>query len=297
MTSGQREEDLAVALELADLADAISLRRFRASDLEVDRKPDGGIVSEVDRDIELAIVDHLADRRPSDAILGEEFGAHGDGERVWMIDPIDGTADYVEGSTAEWATLIALVEADVPVVGVVARPAIGLRRWAAQGCGAFANGQAISVSDTETLADATICDDFRVTIGRGLEWNPLLELSAACAAVHPWTDRDNFLRVADGTVDLLLNWYCGSGPDLTPSICIVQEAGGRFADLNGRADYNADIYLVSNGLLHDEAVAIVTDTIAAGRADPARRPTEDIPAILAARNPTARGAEERDQLR
>jgi histidinol-phosphatase len=283
-------------LELADLADAISMRRFGAPDLEVARKEDGGIVTDVDRDIESAIRRHLARHRPHDAILGEEFGAAGDSERVWMIDPIDGTADYLEASTAEWATLIALVEAGVPVVGVVARPAIGLRRWAAQSCGAFANGQRISVSTTATLADATICDDFRVTIGRGLDWNPLLGLATACGRVHLWSDRDNFLRVADGTVDLLFNWYCGAGPDLAPSVCIVEEAGGRFSDLDGHADFHADVHLVTNRLLHDQAMEIVTRAIEDGHADPANAPTDDIRAILSARADRSHGAEERDRL-
>ena len=292
MTSAvDRRGDLEVALELADLADEISMRRFGASDLEMSRKADGSVVSEVDRDIELAIRRHLAANRPHDGVLGEEFGADGHSDRVWMIDPIDGTASYVTGSSAEWATLIALVDVDVPVVGVVARPAIGRRRWAAQDCGAFANGQPISVSNTAALAMATICDDFRVTIGRGLDWNPLFDLAAACANVHSWSDRDDFLRVADGSVDLLFNWYCGSGPDLASSVCILQEAGGRFSDLDGRADFFADIHLVSNGLLHDEALAVVVEAVAAGRREswhPSDRRPRSHPASTQAQENTER---------
>ena len=274
--------DLGVALELADLADAISTRRFRAADLSVRRKTDRSIVTEVDLSIEHAMRELLAHVRPRDAILGEEMGPTGEGARTWMLDPIDGTDAFATGGT-DWSTLISLVEDGVPVVGVVSRPVDDERWWAAQGCGAFANGTPIRVSATARLADATLCDDFRVSVGRGLETNPLPALASRCAAVHPFSDRLDFLRIAEGVVDLLVGWHAGTGPDLTGPVCILTEAGGRFSDLAGRMNVDSDVYVVSNGALHDDTLQFLNDLIAKGEFDPDVRLAEDIPSIKRAR--------------
>jgi histidinol-phosphatase len=275
-------DNLEIALELADLADSISMRRFGAADLSQRRKADTGIVTEVDLAIEQAMRELLSRTRPSDAILGEESGRSGAGARTWMLDPIDGTDAFVAGGT-DWSTLISLVEDDVPVVGVVSHPSEQRRWWAGRGLGAFGDGTPISVSTTDRMAEARLCDDFRVSIGQGLENNPLPGLARLCAWVHPYHDRLDFLRIAEGDVDLVVGWHAGAGPDLFSQVCIVIEAGGRFSDLAGRLDVDADVWVVSNGTLHDEAVRFLNEVIARGEFDPAVRVDEDIPRIKQAR--------------
>ncbi len=274
--------DLEIALELADLADAISLRRFRAPDLSTSRKPDTGLVTEVDLAIEQAMRELLDKARPGDAIHGEEFGSTGGGPRVWMLDPIDGTDAFAEGGT-DWSTLISLVDDGLPIVGVVSHPSEDRRWWAALGQGAFVNGEPIHVSATARLADATLCEDFRVSVGRALTTNPLPVLARECAAVRPWTDRLDFMRIAEGEVDVLVGWRAGCGPDLTGQVCVVAEAGGRFSDLAGRLDVEANVHVVSNGTLHDNTLRFLNDLITRGDFDPSARVAEDIPEIKRAR--------------
>ncbi|MFM7014667.1 MAG: inositol monophosphatase family protein, partial [Actinomycetota bacterium] len=129
--------DLELALELADRADAISLARYRALDLIIETKPDLTPVTDADKAVEQALRDHLKINRGDDAIVGEEFGSSGAARRKWIIDPIDGTANFVRGVPI-WATLIALSVDSHPTVSVVSAPAMGLRWWAAEGSGAFA---------------------------------------------------------------------------------------------------------------------------------------------------------------
>lgn len=139
------DDDLRLALELADAADAATMERFRALDLKVETKPDMTPVSEADTATEEIIRAGISAARPSDAILGEEYGLKGDGPRRWVVDPIDGTKNYVRGVPV-WATLISLMEEDAhgvfrPVVGVVSAPALGRRWWAARGQGAYAGAR------------------------------------------------------------------------------------------------------------------------------------------------------------
>src|SRR5919109_3162533 len=138
--SGRVNADLAFALELADVADAISLPKFRSADLRVEAKPDLTPVTEADRGVEEALRKQIADRRPGEAVLGEEFGLDPSaaGDARWIIDPIDGTKNYVRGIPI-WATLIAFERGGELVLGVASAPAMGVRRWwAAAGEGAFA---------------------------------------------------------------------------------------------------------------------------------------------------------------
>jgi histidinol-phosphatase len=266
-----------------DLADGISLPRFRRPRLEVRYKADGGIVTDVDAAIETALRAVLGAQRPADAILGEEFGGTQDQARVWMIDPIDGTAAFAEGGQ-DWSTLIALVEDGVPAVGVVSRPASGRRWWAATGCGAFADGRAIGVSGTERLADSTMCEDFRRSIRRGLATNPLAALAQRCSRIAPWIDRSSvMLPIASGDADFLVNWWGGKGSDLASSICVLHEAGGRFSDLRGRLDIDADIQVMSNGHLHSQLLELLNEMIGLGEFDATVAPDEDTGAIREAR--------------
>ena len=151
--------DLDLALELADIADEIGTRHFRRPGLTIEQKADDTPVSEADREAETAIRDHLAGERPGHAVLGEEFGETGDGDGTWrwIIDPIDGTKNYVRGIPV-WANLIALEHAGELVLGVVSAPALGRRWWAVHGEGAYANGEPIGVSAVDTIEAAHLSE-------------------------------------------------------------------------------------------------------------------------------------------
>src|SRR5690554_4311765 len=153
------ESDLAFALELADAADAISVDRIRALDLVITTKPDRTLVTDADQAVEQAIRALLAGKRGDDSILGEEFGTEGDSSRQWIIDPIDGTANYLRGVPV-WATLIALAVDGDPVLGLVSAPALGKRWWATRGAGAVVRDsdgeRALRVSGVAQLEDASL---------------------------------------------------------------------------------------------------------------------------------------------
>ena len=152
--------DLQLALRAADVADRITLSAFRRPSLQVEAKADQTPVSEADRGAEAAIRELLARERPADSVLGEETGSTGSGSRRWVIDPIDGTANFVRAIPV-WATLIGLEVDGAVEVGVVSAPALGRRWWAERGEGAFAGvpgerGESIKVSRVARLAEAAI---------------------------------------------------------------------------------------------------------------------------------------------
>src|SRR6201998_1973045 len=131
-------DDLTMALTLADRADALTSPRFGALDLRVDTKPDLTPVTDAARAVEADLREVLGRERPDDSVVGEEFGGTTTfSGRQWIIDPIDGTKNFVRGVPV-WASLIALLEDGVPTVGVVSAPALRRRWWAARGQGAFA---------------------------------------------------------------------------------------------------------------------------------------------------------------
>ena len=241
--------ELALALELADLADGLALPRFRALDLVVESKPDLTPVSEADRAVEQAIRARLAEVRPDHAVLGEEFGATEDrsGWR-WVIDPIDGTANYVRGVPV-WATLLALEHDGELVLGVVSAPALGRRWWAERGGGAFADGQPIRVSGVTDLADASLAWAGTATFARQGKGEALLDLVQRAWRARGYGDFWMHLLVAEGAVDAAFEpevaYY-----DVAAVQVIVEEAGGRFTDLSGRARADGGSALSSNGHLH-----------------------------------------------
>jgi histidinol-phosphatase len=250
------EDDLALALELADAADAITVARFGADDLIVETKPDLTPVSEADRAVELALRELIAERRPEDAVIGEEYGAtDGAGSRRWIIDPIDGTKSYVRGIPT-WSTLIALSVDDTETVGVVSMPALGRRWWALRGGGAFADGRAIRVSAIHALADAHLAwsgiEDWD-EIGRT---DSIIELSRACWRSRGVGDAWQYMLVAEGVAEIALDPQV-SVWDLAAVKVVVEEAGGRFTDLSGAVTAAGGDSLASNGLVHEAALAIV----------------------------------------
>jgi histidinol-phosphatase len=252
------EDDLSLALSLADLADEMTMARVGAPDLVVETKPDMTPVSEADRAVELALRDRLAQERPDDAVVGEEYGpggAVGSGERRWIIDPIDGTASYVRAMPT-WSTLIALEAGGDVVVGVVSMPALGRRWWAAHGQGAFGDGRSISVSRVSRLADAQLTwsgIESWDEVGRA---DALLSLARACWRSRGIGDAWQYMLVAEGAAEIATDPEASLW-DLAAVKVVVEEAGGRFTDLRGRVTAGGGSGLATNGLLHKAALACV----------------------------------------
>jgi histidinol-phosphatase len=249
------EEELAFAHELADAADAISMDRFRAHDLVVNAKPDMTPVTEADRGIEGAIRELLATHRPTHAIVGEEFGGDveaRDGWR-WVIDPIDGTKSFVRGMEA-WGTLIALQHDGRTVVAVASTPADGQRYAAVRGGGATVNGVSISVSAVTTIADSMLAHSSVAGFQRVGMWIELLEMTERCWEARGLGNTHSHLAVARGSADI--GWTARANLwDYAALSLIVEEAGGRFLDRSGDGPLGG-VGLSSNGLLHDEVLAI-----------------------------------------
>ncbi|MCU1602371.1 MAG: histidinol-phosphate phosphatase [Frankiales bacterium] len=246
-------DDLALALRLADAADAITVARFRAQDLHVDAKPDLTPVSDADLAVEDEVRRQLALDRPADAVLGEEHGSKGDGPRQWVIDPIDGTKSFVRGVPV-WATLIALRIGGRVDLGVVSAPALGRRWWATRGGGAFADGQPITVSSVARLSDASLSYSSLTGWSALGRLDGLLELSERCWRTRGLGDFWSHVLVAEGAVDASFEPEVSLW-DLAPLQVIVEEAGGRFTSLSGEARPDGGSVVCSNGLLHDEVLA------------------------------------------
>ena len=216
------DDDLAFALSLADDADTISMARFRATDLQVETKPDLTPVSEADRLVESTLRARIEQERPGEAVLGEEEGGDASG---WIIDPIDGTRNYTRGIPV-WATLIAFEDR----VAVVSAPALGRRWWAARGRGAFANGQRIQVSAIDRLENATLL----YALDR-----PVPERAWDAWHLRGFGDFWAHMLVAEGAAEVAVDAVGLKVWDTAPLGVILEEAGGRFDDpvsWNGRLD-------------------------------------------------------------
>ena len=229
-------DDLRLAHVLADAADSITTTRFRAADLQISSKPDRTPVTDADTAVEDAVRSMLSRTRPRDAIRGEEREDSGWGPRRRVIDPIDGTANYLRGVPV-WATLIALMVGDEVVAGVVSAPALGRRWWASRGGGAFTGRSLLQatpcrVSAVSRIEDASLSYSSIggwVNSGRGQQFVDLLR---DCWRTRAYGDFWSYMLLAEGAVDL------AAEPDLAlhdmaaPSI-VVTEAGGRFTSLDG----------------------------------------------------------------
>ncbi len=254
-------DDLSFALDLADLADGLAMASFRAVDLVVETKPDLTPVSEADRAVERAIREQLAAHRPGDAVLGEEYGQEGSSTRRWIIDPIDGTKNYVRGVPV-WATLIALLEGDDVVVGVVSAPALARRWWAAKGMGAYvtdpggAQPRRLQVSAVRALADASF------SYSDALGWEErgsaegLRTLLTGTWRQRAYGDFWSHMMVAEGVVDVAAEPQLESY-DMAALVPIVQEAGGQLTAFDGGSAIAGGSALSSNGHLHPAVVRLV----------------------------------------
>lgn len=249
-------DDLRLALELADLADAVTMERFRASDLVVETKPDLTPVSEADRAVERLLRKRIGEERPDHSVLGEEFG--GDGVRAgprWIIDPIDGTKNYVRGIPV-YATLIALERDGGLAVGVASAPALGRRWWAARGQGAFADGAPLRVSKVARLEDAQLGHSSVSTWTQHGLRDRFLELERRCWRGRGFGDFWTHMMVAEGAVDVAAEPEVSLW-DVAAVQVIVEEAGGRFTNLAGVPRPDGGSAVSTNGLLHDQVLAIL----------------------------------------
>lgn len=251
------DDDLRLAHVIADQVDAVTMARFRALDLRVETKPDATPVTDADRQAEELIRSQLGRTRPRDAVLGEEYGATGHGSRQWVVDPIDGTKNFLRGVPV-WATLLGLVDDGEVVLGLVSAPALGQRWWAASGTGAWSGrslsaARRLSVSQVVRLADASMSYSSLT----GWEANGRLpgfsRLARAVWRTRAFGDFWSYVLVAEGAVDI------ATEPDLAVHdmaalVPIVTEAGGRFTSLDGEAGPWGGSALATNGPLHEQVL-------------------------------------------
>lgn len=253
--------DLKFALELADEADRITLSRYRAQDLFVETKPDNTPVTEADKATENMLREKISAAFPHDGILGEEFGfENSSSSRVWVLDPIDGTKNYLRGVPV-WATLISLVIDDEPVVGVVSSPALGRRWWAEAGGGAFTKDvdgtvRSISVSGVKNLADASFSYSDEVDWEIHGSGNGFENIKNAVWRTRAYGDFWSHLLVAEGAIDIaaepeLKKW------DMAANNAIVKEAGGKVTGFAGGPAFDELCAVTTNGLLHDEVINLI----------------------------------------
>jgi len=254
------QEDLALALELADIADAISLARFRALDLHVETKPDRSPVTDADRAVELAIKEVLAAKRGDDGMVGEEFGNSGSTARKWIIDPIDGTANYMRGVPV-WATLIALSVDGKAVVSVVSSPALGRRWWAAPGIAKTSDIDGsvrdLKVSAIPSLENASLSyNNLQLWDSYGY-LDRLISLSRKVWRTRAYGDFYSYMLLAEGSLDVVaehdLKLY-----DIAALVPIVEQAGGRFSAIDGPLTEETSSVLATNGPLHDTVLTELT---------------------------------------
>ena len=263
--------DLELALGLAERADAVSLPRFRALDLRVSTKPDRTPVTDADRAVEQSIRDGLAEHRPEDGVYGEEFGtSEGTGagiHRQWIIDPIDGTANFLRGVPI-WGTLIALAIDGRPVVGVVSSPALERRWWAAAGHGAWAQRTGLAASDAAPerlrVSEVERLEDAVISYNSLPGWADAGRLTHASAfARGAWRARAvgdmwAYMLVAEGAMDAAgefdLQPY-----DMAALQPIIEEAGGTFTSVDGAEGPWHGSALASNGRLHHELLDILAE--------------------------------------
>ncbi len=260
MAAADYTDDLRLAHLLADDADSLTQARFRALDLHVMSKPDLTPVTDADQAVEESIRRTLSKARSRDAVTGEEQGTSGHSQRRWIVDPIDGTKNFVRGVPV-WATLISLVVDDEVVLGVVSAPALQRRWWASTGQGAWTGRSLMKatqcqVSDVRRLEDASF--SYSSLTGwedRGIG-EDLLALMRRVWRTRAYGDFWSYMLLAEGAVDLAaepeLEVY-----DMAALDIIVREAGGRFTSLDGRDGPWGGNALASNGHLHDAALSFL----------------------------------------
>ncbi len=267
MAASTAVDDLELALRLADLADRTTLPRFTARDARVSTKPDRTPVTDVDLAVEDATRAVLATERPEDVVVGEERGGTPRAGRAWLLDPIDGTKNFLRGVPA-WGSLVALVDGGTPVVGVATAPALGRRWWAGAGVGAWrrtggGEPERIAVSRVASLADAYVSTTHLGDWVRHSSRESYLSLVDACWENRAFGDFWQHCLVAEGAIELAVEPVVNAW-DVAALQVIVEQAGGRFTDLAGVARHDGGTALSSNGALHDAALALLRPDLSAG---------------------------------
>ncbi len=255
------DDDLRLAHVVADQVDSLTMSRFKAQDLQVETKPDLTPVSDADRAAEDLVRSQLSRARPRDAVHGEERSDTGHGPRRWVVDPIDGTKNFVRGVPV-WATLLALMDGDEVVLGVVSAPALGRRWWAAKGTGAW-TGRSLSaatrlrVSGVERLEDASLSYSSLTGWDEHGRLDQFLDLQRRVWRTRAYGDFWSYMLVAEGAVDAAaepeLELY-----DMAALVPVVTEAGGRFTSLDGVDGPHGGNAVVTNGHLHDAVLATLS---------------------------------------
>ena len=260
MTPQLLADDLTLARQAADVADAVSLPGFQQRGFTVERKADKSEVTELDRNTESAISNLLRAERPDYSLYGEEHGVVGPADAAcqWVVDPIDGTSNFVRGVPV-WATLIALVHEGEPVLGVVSAPALGMRWWAARGLGAhhstFGTSQQIHVSDVGELRRASASITVTESWHAANKTEQLNALQRNVGRVRNYGDFWQHMLVAQGAVDFAID-AIGLGPyDIAALAAIVTEAGGTWTNRHGEANWQSDSLITSNGRLHGAVIS------------------------------------------
>ena len=246
------DADLRFAHALADAADDVTLPRFRAADLRVETKPDLTPVSEADQAAEAAIRALVARDRAGEGVLGEEFGDDGGGDVRWIVDPIDGTTNYVRGVPI-WATLLALEREGRVELALVSAPALGRRWWALRGGGTWAAGSRCRVSAVERIEDAAVSTTSARRMPDG--WTEIVR--------RAWSNRGlgdfwQYCLVAEGAVDVgadsVVNLW-----DYAAVQLLLEEAGGRCTTFDGAEPAHGASLLGTNAAIHDEVVALLAN--------------------------------------
>lgn len=251
---GKYKADLGLALEIAGYADQLTMSRFECSDLSVKSKPDMTPVSDADLACEKLIREELDKARPQDEVLGEEFGGEATRSgRQWVIDPIDGTKNFVRGVPV-WATLIALLEDGEPVVAVVSAPALRRRWYASKDMGAYrifgGEPRCLKVSSVEAIEDASMAmSSLEGWTERGLR-DKFLKLTDDAWRLRGYGDFWNYCLVAEGAVDIAAEPEVSLWDLAAPSL-IVKEAGGSFTNVEGTPGPAGGSAVATNGHLHN----------------------------------------------
>lgn len=255
--SSRFADDLRLAHVLADAVDQLTMSRFKAQDLEISTKPDLTEVTDADRAAEQLVRSQLSRSRSRDQVIGEEFGSTGASPRQWVIDPIDGTSNFVRGVPV-WGTLIGLIEDGRPVVGLVSAPSLGRRWWGGEGVGAWTGSR---INSASRLQVSTV--------------DAVEEASLSYSSLHGWADRDrlpqmlnlmqrfwrtraygdfwSYMLVAEGAVDVACEPELKLH-DMAALVPIVTEAGGRFTSLDGEPGPFGGNAVATNSLLHEEVL-------------------------------------------
>jgi histidinol-phosphatase len=255
-------DDLELVLRLADVADEVSMRHWRDPALDIQLKPDNSLVTNADKEVEARLRELLAQARPDDAVLGEEEGLTGDpaGSRRWIIDPIDGTANFARGRHG-FAALIALAVDEVPVVGVISMPAYHERWWGADGITAGSTSGPIHVSTMDTLTDAHVGYSGPAVWRRRGHADGIERIRAACYEMYTSGDASGFGYVAAGHFDAIL---CPGGKvwDFAASYAVMAAAGATVTDIYGRPRADTGTLVAANPVLHSEVLRLLDAGVA-----------------------------------